>query len=133
MSGQQENENDWLFDIIINFLKSPAWKAPVMSFIDEHCVVFDSEDENKLEYTPIHKNFKKLVDDLLEGLLAELEVPPQAFFEACEKAGTNAQHKKIYDQIMAVDNFLAFKKLMIRRNTELNNEALTMLNSMNTA
>jgi hypothetical protein len=25
---------------------------------------------------------------------------------------------------MAVDNFLAFKKLMVKRNTELNNEAL---------
>lgn len=68
-----------------------------MSYIDEHCVVFDSEDENKLEYTPIHKNFKKLVDDLLEGLLAELGVPPETFFEACSKAGSHPQHKKIYD------------------------------------
>jgi len=28
---------------------------------------------------------------------------------------------------MAVDNFLAFRKLMIKRNTELNEEALKML------
>ena len=25
-----------------------------MSFIDEHCTVFDAEDENKLEFTKIH-------------------------------------------------------------------------------
>lgn len=50
-----EGENDWFFDIIINFLRSPRWKTPIMSFLDEYCIIFDSEDENKLEYTPIHK------------------------------------------------------------------------------
>lgn len=25
-----------------------------MSFLDENCIVFDNEDENKLEYTAIH-------------------------------------------------------------------------------
>jgi uncharacterized protein YneF (UPF0154 family) len=28
---------------------------------------------------------------------------------------------------MAVDNFIAFKKLMLKRNTELNEEALKMM------
>ena len=45
---------DWFFDMIINFLRSPRWKTPIMSFIDENCIVFDTEDENKLEYTIIH-------------------------------------------------------------------------------
>ena len=45
-----------------------------MSFLDEYCIIFDHEDENKLEYTPIHKNFKKLVEELIGELLAELEV-----------------------------------------------------------
>lgn len=26
-----------------------------MSFLDEYCVVFDDEDENKLEFTKIHQ------------------------------------------------------------------------------
>ena len=45
---------DWFFDMIIGFLRSPRWKSPVMSFIDEYCTVFDDEDENKLEFTKIH-------------------------------------------------------------------------------
>ena len=40
--------------MIIGFLRSPRWKTPVMSFIDEYCTVFDNEDENKLEFTKIH-------------------------------------------------------------------------------
>lgn len=63
--------------MIIGFLRSPRWKTPVMSFIDEYCTVFDDEEENKLEFTKIHKvsftssnlmcfqDFKKIVEDLL--------------------------------------------------------------------
>jgi len=29
----------------------PCWKTPVMSFLHENCIVFDNDDENKLEYT----------------------------------------------------------------------------------
>jgi hypothetical protein len=70
----EEGENDWVFDIIITFLRSPRWRSPVMSFLDEHCIIFENEDENKLEYTPIHSNFKRLVEDLISNLLAELGV-----------------------------------------------------------
>lgn len=44
-----------MFDCLITFLKSPRWKTPVVSFIEEHCLIFDNEEENKLEYTTIHK------------------------------------------------------------------------------
>ncbi len=46
---------------------------------------------------------------------------------ACEKASANPLHKKIVDQITAVDNFIAFKRLMVKRNTELNEQAIKML------
>jgi hypothetical protein len=115
-----EGENDWFFDIIINFLRSPRWKTPIMSFLDEYCIIFDNEDENKLEYTPIHRDFKKIVEDLIGELLAELGVDQDTFMQACAKAERNPLHKKIVDQIVAVDNFIAFKKLMCKRNAELN-------------
>ena len=40
--------------MIIGFLRSPRWKTPVMSFLDEFCIQFDNEEENKLEFTQIH-------------------------------------------------------------------------------
>ena len=123
----EEGENDWFFDIIINFLRSPRWKTPIMSFLDHHCIIFDNEEENKLEYTPVHNEFKNLVEDLIGCLLAELEVTQEQFMDACEKANKNPIHKKIVDQIVAVDNFVAFKKLMCKRNTELNEQAMKML------
>lgn len=52
--------------------------------------------------------------------MAELGVTEEQFMDACDKASENPLHKKIVDQITAVDNFIAFKKLMVKRNTELN-------------
>lgn len=124
---KKEGENDWFFDIIINFLRSPRWKAPIMSFLDEHCIIFDNEEENKLEYTPIHNEFKKIVEDLIGELIAELGVTQEIFMQACANAESNPIHKKIVDQIVAVDNFVAFKKLMCKRNAELNKQAMAML------
>jgi hypothetical protein len=39
---------------------------------------------------------------------------------ACERASKNSVHKSVVDQIMSVDDFLAFKKLMIKKNNDLN-------------
>lgn len=50
----KNKKQDWFFDLILNFIKSPRWKTPVLSFIDEYCIIFDDEDENKFEYTDLH-------------------------------------------------------------------------------
>jgi hypothetical protein len=57
---------------------------------------------------------------MLGELMAELGVTQDQFMDACDKANENQIHKKIVDQIIAVDNFIAFKKLMCKRNGELN-------------
>jgi len=66
------------------------------------------------------------VEDLLQELMTELGVSDEQFVEACQKAEQNPIHKKIVDQIMAVDSFLAFKRLMVKRNQELNRQAIEM-------
>lgn len=39
---------------ILDYVKSPLWKNPLLAFVDGNCICFDDEDENKLEYTTIH-------------------------------------------------------------------------------
>ena len=74
------------------------------------------------------QDFKKIVEDLLQELMKELGVSDEQFVEACKKAESsgNPIHKKIVDQILAVENFLAFKRLMVKRNQELNKQALAL-------
>ena len=66
-SVQMSSEDDtWLFDSVMGFLKGPEWALPVMAFIDENCIVFDDSDENKLPYMEIYKAFVEMVECLLE-------------------------------------------------------------------
>lgn len=52
---ERETEYDWLFDYLYTVFKAPSWEGPLQSFIDEKCIVFDNDDENKLAYTEIHE------------------------------------------------------------------------------
>ena len=62
--------------------------------------------------------------------MSELGVSDTQFVEACQKAEANPVHKKIVDQIMAVDSFMAFKRLMVKRNQELNRQAQEMFEKL---
>lgn len=34
-----------------------------MSFLDENCIIFDTEDENKLEYTTVHNVIYSFIEE----------------------------------------------------------------------
>lgn len=50
-----EADEDWLFDYIVAFLRSPPWTFPINTFIDQHCIVFDGEEENKMVHFELHQ------------------------------------------------------------------------------
>jgi len=120
----------WLFDSVMGFLKSPGWALPVMSFIDDNCVVFDDEEENKLAYMDIYGAFREMVDSLLDMHLQEMGVDAATFGAQCAALSSSpnaSAGKEALEQILAVDDFLSFKKMMVKRNMELELEALKML------
>jgi len=45
----------WQYEFLVQYLTSPMWKIPIYDFLDENCIVFDDEEENKFSYTDIHK------------------------------------------------------------------------------
>jgi hypothetical protein len=47
-------DNDWILDVVAEFLQSPGWQTAIINFIDKHCTIFEDCEENRLEYTPIH-------------------------------------------------------------------------------
>eukprot|EP00948_MAST-09A_sp_MAST-9A-sp1_P000307 g307.t1 len=125
---QESSELDWLFDYMSSVFKSPGWDVPVMTFIDEKCVVFDNEEENKLSYMEIHKEFKDLVENLLTQHLSVVGASEEMFFAAC-KAAHDAQVQDeviagVFSQLIAVDDFVTFKRLMLKRNMDLEYEAV---------
>ena len=55
MAEGEGDSGDWLFDYMMSVFKAPTWEVPIMTFIDDNCIVFDSEDENKFAYTELHE------------------------------------------------------------------------------
>ena len=78
----------------------------------------------QLCYTDIHNKFRDLVDGLLVGNLASLGVTPEVFVAACQRGGDQDVNKAVFEQILSCDDFLTFKKMMVKRNMALEVEAL---------
>ena len=95
-----------------------------MTFIDENCVIFDNEEENKLVYYDKFNEFRTLIDNLLDTHLSEVGVTEEQFAAACEAGMGNQAHRDVFEKLIAVDDFLTFKKLMIKRNVELELEVV---------
>ena len=120
----------WLFDSVTQFLKGANWAVPVWDFIDDNCIVFDSEEENKLEYSNIFNLFRELVDGLLSMHLEDMGCSLDQFAQLCESYGSTDVGKEVLEQILAVDDFISFKKMMAKRNMELEYESLRGLQSL---
>lgn len=118
-SGGVASEKEWLGDYVMQFLKSSSWTKPIEEFISKNCIFFDLTDpeENKLEYTGIHTEFKGIIESLLAAHLLDVDVSPDEFavvFESCCK--NDVRLAPVAAQLASVDDFLVFKKMMIVRN-----------------
>lgn len=123
----------WIAESIVQFTHSPVWKNPVHDFIDDNCSSFVDELEMKLEYTELHKQFVQLVDKLLSNFVEELGVTDEQAAAALSKvlAQKDTDLGKEVDQmiteIYSADNFELFRRMMVRRNVELDLLALGTL------
>ena len=114
------DEHDWIFDFVLQFLESDKFDASVMDFVDEKCFTFENEEENKFEYTDIHKEFRDHIEALISSNLGELGITSEMFFESCEKGRNNRDiNKQVFERMIAMEDFETFKKLMTKRNMEL--------------
>eukprot|EP00041_Stephanoeca_diplocostata_P019836 m.432237 g.432237 ORF g.432237 m.432237 type:complete len:683 (-) comp21407_c0_seq43:723-2771(-) len=124
-------EDDWIVDSVMGWLASPLWMVPIRTFVDNNCVIFDQEEEHKLEYTIIHMKFKELVESLLENFLSDIEISNDQF------AKIMTSDIEIERDIMtaaveilaSADDYLLFRALMTQKNLELEAEVYEQMNS----
>lgn len=125
------DEYDWIFDFTLQFLESESFDASIMDFVDEKCFVFDDEEENKLVYTEIHREFCTHVEALINSNLGELGITSEMFLESCTKAKDSRDiNSTVFERLIAMDDFQTFKKIMCTRNTELQMESIQQLQAI---
>lgn len=65
---------------------------------------------------------------MMEQLMQDIGVDDEEYLRKVIEIGLkNKKHKKYFEQLLVVENFLVFKKLMLKRNKELEYEALKEL------
>jgi len=67
-----------------------------------------------------------MVETLLDYLLADLEITQEQFLRSA-KYGLESENKKYFEQIIACDNYIYFKSLMVKRNLQLQDETYKMM------
>ena len=125
-----EEDEFWRFDAMTQFMKSPDWAVPVWGFIDENCIVFDSDEESKLAHMDIFNAFREMVEALLHDHLSSMGISEEEFAQMCARQAGTEVGREILEQILAVDDFVSFKTMMTKRNTDLEMEAMVQLQAL---
>ncbi|XP_040906639.1 cilia- and flagella-associated protein 36 isoform X2 [Toxotes jaculatrix] len=129
-----EDDSEWVVESIVGYLGSPEWVIPVTDFMENKCTVFDDEDENKLSYTEIHQQYKKLVEKLLENYMQEVGINEQQFLDACTSPFAKSKTlQPVFQPVLATDDFQMFRSLMVQKNMELQLQALRVIKERNGA
>lgn len=129
-----EDDSEWVVESIVGYLGSPEWVVPVTDFMENKCTVFDDEDENKLSYTEIHQQYKKLVEKLLETYMQEVGINEQQFLDACTSPFARSKTlQAVFQPVLATDDFQMFRSLMVQKNMELQLQALRVIKERNGA
>ncbi|XP_008303230.1 cilia- and flagella-associated protein 36, partial [Stegastes partitus] len=129
-----EDDSEWVVESIVGYLGSPEWVIPVTDFMENKCTVFDDEDENKLSYTEIHQQYKRLVEKLLETYMQEVGINEQQFLDACTSPFARSKTlQSVFQPVLATDDFQMFRSLMVQKNMELQLQALRVIKERNGA
>jgi hypothetical protein len=109
-------------------LRSTLFKISTSLFTLFFCPVFDPGEENKFSYTDIHNEYRKLVEDMLEGFSSDFHISPEQFVAMCDHGlSTGTFDEKLFESIFAADDFLMFKSIMVKRNIDLDLQAIELL------
>ncbi|KAK3244426.1 hypothetical protein CYMTET_45958 [Cymbomonas tetramitiformis] len=128
--GKQEGGTAWLLDAMVDFVaESERWHSSIQGFMIEQCEVFEDSEENKLEHTLVHQEFQLLMESLLEEQLEVLGVTG-ADFAAAIAQSSSPEHQGFLEQVLAMDNFLHFKTMMIKLMRDLQGEGFDSLDTL---
>lgn len=123
------NEENWIGDIINDFIHSSIWLSPIQTFIDTNCACFDyddDEDELLIEQKNIYKQYEKLVNSLILSLSEDLKLDFKQLKKTYEKSNYIVIDES-YEQLYAVNDFNLFSDIMKKKNLILQLQALVNL------
>ena len=98
--SQNEDDLDWVYDIVLQLIRSPEFRNPIKDFIDDNCNTFIGLEENTFEQGSLHKQFIQLIDNLLDTVTKDLGITEEMFCLAAKKGLKEPKAKKYFQFII---------------------------------
>uniref|UniRef100_A0A0K0DDF5 Cilia- and flagella-associated protein 36 n=1 Tax=Angiostrongylus cantonensis TaxID=6313 RepID=A0A0K0DDF5_ANGCA len=119
----------------LEFIDSPIWALPIANFIEHRSIVFDRQQGSITMYEKIHKEFTELVNTLTECFCADSSIPVDSLRQELKNAEADKltirqKASTSLEPIAAAENFNVFVPMMMRKNVELQLQALQMIEFM---
>ena len=119
MSNEGNPDLEWMYEVVLQIIRSPEFRNPIKDFIDDNCNTFIGVDENTFEQGQLHKEFTQLIDNLLDTLTKDIGITEEMFCLAAKKGLNDPKSKKYFEQLISFTNYNYFKNLMTKRNFQL--------------
>uniref|UniRef100_A0A914ZJW6 Cilia- and flagella-associated protein 36 n=1 Tax=Parascaris univalens TaxID=6257 RepID=A0A914ZJW6_PARUN len=123
-----------IFRKFLDFLGSSIWSLPVATFIEQRSTVFEREQADTSLFKEIHEEFASMVDTLIECFCDDLHIKAEQLVAALKHHDNNTRlslkERMLLEPVVAAQDFNVFVPMMMRKNVELQLQALQMIEFM---
>ncbi|KAI1713289.1 the ARF-like 2 binding protein BART domain-containing protein [Ditylenchus destructor] len=120
-----------IFQQFLKFLETDMWSLPTTNFMEQNSIAFEREQGDPQTFTAVYNQFRDLVDTLMDSYCEDTDINPQDLVEALKltenSAKLNYKEKVLLECVVAAQDFNVFVPMMMRKNIELQLQALKML------
>ncbi|XP_071078921.1 cilia- and flagella-associated protein 36-like isoform X1 [Haliotis cracherodii] len=122
---------EYVLDELLCFLSNPIFQVPVLTFMEDRCLIFDPEIEDSAEYRKSHEDYKRLVDRMLLSFEQDTGLDYKAIMGAVQEMNDKEDIRTVFqtvlEQVMSSVDFGLFVRVMAHKNIVLQEEALKMI------
>uniref|UniRef100_A0A7E4WC64 Cilia- and flagella-associated protein 36 n=1 Tax=Panagrellus redivivus TaxID=6233 RepID=A0A7E4WC64_PANRE len=120
-----------VFKKFMDFLQSSIWQLPTGMFMEQHSVVFDRDQLDPALFKKIHTHFVNLIDMLINAYCEDTKITPEDLVAALKSVDQSKQltskERILLEPVVAAQDFNVFVPMMMRKNVELQLQALKLM------
>jgi hypothetical protein len=120
LDAEEDSRMDLVLEKLDDLVQGSDFRAVTSDFFQKFCFEFTDDEENRLEYTAIHKKYEALVESQLETLGDDYLYVCEHFADFMANPGELTETRlQTLETLTAVTNFELFKQTMLAMQSEV--------------